>query len=131
MSLKLRIILSASLVLATFITLTAAALNSAFIDSTESALRDRLTSQLYALIAAAEVEADNTVIMPSSELDALLGLPSSGVYAYISDKSGQVLWQSSSVLGANIPQAVVLPSGEKFFSKTQVDNSNFYIFARC
>ena len=80
MSLNLRIILSATLVLMIFITLTAAALDRAFVDSSESALRDKLTSQLYALMAAAEVD-DNEVIMPSSELDALLGLPSSGVYA--------------------------------------------------
>ena len=44
MSLNLRIILSATLVLITFITLTAITLDRAFIDSTESALRDKLTS---------------------------------------------------------------------------------------
>ncbi len=128
MSLNQRIILSATLVLVIFITLTAAALDRAFVDSSESALRDRLTSQLYALMAAAEIDKTG-VIMPSSELDALLGLPSSGVYAYITDKTGQIMWRSSSVLGAKPPQPVVLTSGEKSFSKTTVDKDDYYSFA--
>ena len=111
-----------------FITLTAAALNSAFVESSESALRDKLTSQLYALLAAAEVT-DNEILMPSSELDALLGLPSSGVYAYIVNGDGKTLWQSSSVLGAQLPPADNLSSGDKLFNKSTVNNKNFYTFA--
>ncbi|VAW60955.1 Sensor histidine kinase PhoQ, partial [hydrothermal vent metagenome] len=128
MSLNLRIILSASLVLAIFITLTAAALNRAFAESTESALRDKLTSQLYALLAAAEVTEDE-ILMPSSELDALLGLPSSGVYAYITNQTGQILWQSSSVLGTELPPAKALQSGHQHFSKSTVNRQNYYTFA--
>ena len=111
-----------------FITLTAAALNRAFIESSESALRDKLTSQLYALLAAAEVN-DNEILMPSSELDALLGLPSSGVYAYIVDAAGKTLWQSSSVLGTHLPPADTLPSGTKRFNKSSLNNKDFYTFA--
>lgn len=111
-----------------FITLTAAALNRAFVESTESALRDNLTSQLYALLAAAEI-VDDEILMPSNELDALLGLPSSGVYATITNQAGQVLWQSSSVLGTKIPPAEVLQSGNKRFNKRSVDTQNYYSFS--
>lgn len=111
-----------------FITLTAAALNRAFVESSESALRDKLTSQLYALLAAAEVS-NNEILMPSSELDALLGLPSSGVYAYVVNDYGKTLWQSSSVLGAQLPPADILPSGSKRFNKSSLNNKNFYTFA--
>lgn len=128
MSLNLRIILSASLVLVIFITLTAAALERAYVDSSESSLRDKLTSQLYALMAAAEVNADS-IQMPSSELDVLLGLPSSGVYAFITDTNDAVLWQSRSALGAAPPSPLALNSGEKRFFKTQTGNEDFYIFA--
>ncbi len=128
MSLNLRIILSATLVLVTFITLTAIALERAFVDSSESALRDKLTSQLYALMAAAEVD-DTGVMMPSSELDALLGLPSSGVYAYVTDQTGKTLWRSSSVLGAKLPQPTTLASGEQRFIKTNIADVDFYSFA--
>jgi len=115
-------------VLLIFITLTAAALNSAFKESSESALRDKLTSQIYALLAAAEV-IDNKLLMPSSELDALLGLPSSGVYAYIVNSKGKILWQSSSVLGTQLPPADNLPGGNKKFNKTTINNISFYTIA--
>lgn len=128
MSLNRRIILSASLVLLIFITLTAAALNRAFIDSSETALRDKLTSQLYALLAAAEVS-DKEILMPSNELDALLGLPSSGVYASIINQAGDVLWQSSSALGANLPPSQWLESGDKGFQQTRLDDHSYYSFA--
>ena len=128
MSLNRRIILSATLVLVVFITLTAVTLERAFIDSSESALRDTLTSQLYALMAVAEVE-KNKLTMPSNELDALLGLPSSGIYAYITNKTGRTLWQSSSALGAKPPQPVSLSGGHKRFDKIRVDNITYYTFA--
>lgn len=135
MSLNLRIIISASLVLMIFITLTAAALNRAFIDSTESALRDQLTSQLYALLAAADVSDDGVIYMPSNELDSLLGLPSSGVYAYITDSAGKSLWQSSSVLGVvfgvNLPVSETLASGQKKFTKrlANINNQEHSLFS--
>jgi two-component system sensor histidine kinase PhoQ len=127
MSLNLRIILSATLVLVIFISMTAVTLERAYVDSSESALRDKLTSQLYALMAAADVS-DNGVTMPSSELDALLGLPSSGVYAYVADQDGNAMWSSSSVLGARLPQPTALPSGEQRFIKTKVDDVKFYSY---
>ncbi|MFV9616005.1 MAG: two-component sensor histidine kinase, partial [Gammaproteobacteria bacterium] len=128
MSLNHRIILSATLVLVVFITLTALTLERAFVDSSESSLRDTLTSQLYALMAVAEVE-NNTLTMPSNELDALLGLPSSGIYAYITNKTGRVLWQSSSTLGATPPQPRTLAGGDKRFDKISVKNDTYYAFA--
>ncbi len=128
MSLTQRIILSATLVLTIFISLTAVTLERAFVDSSESALRDTLTSQLYALMAAAEVEND-TVLMPSDELDVLLGLPKSGLYAYITDHNANILWQSSSVLGAMPPQPLSLTAGNKQFDKLDNENQSFYRFA--
>ncbi len=129
MSLNLRIILSATLVLLIFISLTALTLERAFSDSAESALRDKMTSQLYALMAAAEVGDESGLIMPTDELDALLGLPSSGVYAFVTSKTGETLWQSSSVLGAKPPPPVALGRGEKRFSKTSVGKVDYFTLA--
>ena len=128
MSLNQRIILSATIVLVIFITLTAAALDRAFINSAESALRDNLTSQLYALMAVAEVENDE-IIMPSNELDALLGLPSSGVYAFITNETEKVLWQSSSSLDATPPAPVSVTSGQRVLIKTKHANEDYYTLA--
>jgi len=128
MSLNQRIIFSATLVLIIFITLTAAALDRAFVDSTESSLRDKLTSQIYALVSAAEVS-DDVLMMPSVELDALLGLPSSGVYAFITNSAGKVLWQSSSSLGATPPTPLFIAAGEKKFLKVNVGKKTYYQLA--
>ncbi len=128
MSLNQRIILSAVIVLVFFITLTAAALDRAFVTSTESAISDKLTSQLYALMAAAEIENDE-ILMPSDELDALLGLPSSGVYAFVTDSAEKILWQSSSALDATPPPPISVASGERKLLKTSVSNEDYYTLA--
>ncbi len=128
MSLNHRIILSATLVLVIFITLTALALERAFSDSTESALHDKMTTQLFALMAAAEVGTDG-LIMPTDELDALLGLPSSGVYAFITSSDGRILWRSSSVLGARPPQPFALERGGKQASKSLSGGAHYYTLA--
>ncbi|MGB5600841.1 MAG: ATP-binding protein [Gammaproteobacteria bacterium] len=128
MSLNLRIILSATLVLVIFISLTALTLDRAFSDSAETALHDKLTSQLYALMAAAEV-GNEGLIMPTDELDVLLGLPSSGVYAFITSNSGETLWQSSSVLGAEPPSPVALGRGETRFIESRIGDADYYTLA--
>ncbi|MCF7971432.1 MAG: GHKL domain-containing protein [Methylococcaceae bacterium] len=125
MSLTTRINLSAALVLLSFICLTAFALERAFFDSTESALRDTMSSQLFALMAAAEVD-NQQVIMPSNELDALLDLPASGIYATISNSAGYILWQSSSTISIALPSPPLLTQGEKTFNKVYVDDKGFY-----
>jgi two-component system sensor histidine kinase PhoQ len=125
MSLTTRINLSAALVLLSFICLTAFTLERAFFDSTESALRDTMSSQLFALMAAAEIE-NGQVIMPSNELDALLGLPASGIYATISNPVGNLSWKSSSTLGISLPKPTLLKQGEKTFNKIYVDDKGFY-----
>ena len=128
MSLNRRIILSATLVLVIFITLTALTLERAFYDSAESALHDKMTSQLYALMAAAEVGTEG-LIMPTDELDTLLGLPSSGVYAFITSKDGDILWQSSSVLGARPPVPQALDRGETRSGESISSGSEYYTLA--
>ena len=67
--------------------------------------------------------------MPTDELDALLGLPSSGVYAFITSNSGEILWQSSSVIGARPPAPVTLDRGEKRTRKSISGNSDYYTLA--
>jgi len=128
MSLNSRITLSAAVVLVIFICLTAFALERAFFNSAESSLRDTMSSQLYALMAAAEVE-DQQIVMSSNDLDTLLGLPGSGIYAAISNQSDQILWQSSSSLSTNLPKPTSLGTGKKIFTKVSVEDSDFYTAA--
>lgn len=124
MSLNLRIIISATVVLIIFITLTALTLERAFVESTEAALRDKLESQLYLLMAEAEVNPQGEFTLPSSSLEALLNMPSSGLYAQVIDQNNNTLWISSSTLDAYPPKPQTIRSGEKVFSKLSSKTGN-------
>jgi two-component system sensor histidine kinase PhoQ len=87
MSLNQRMILSASLVLAIFVALATLALDRAFYESARSARQERLLGQVYLLIAAAEVDGQGKLSMPSSLSEARFSLPGSGLYAHIADCS--------------------------------------------
>ena len=115
MSLKRRMILSASVVLAVFIALTALALDRAFFDSARSARQERLLGQLYLLIAAAEVDGQGHLSLPDTLSESRFSLPSSGLYAAISDQNGKLLWRSASALNVAAPFQARLAPGDKRF----------------
>lgn len=127
MSINLRIALSASLVLAIFIVLTAAALERAFHDSAHSALEERLLGQLYLLMAEAEVDQQGQLNMPAILQEAQLNLPVSGLYAHITNTQGKILWQSPSTVGIQTPAPISLDTGEQQFKRQQISSGEeFY-----
>ncbi len=129
LSLNQRIISSALMVLILFVSLTATALNEAFKNSSRNALKNTLTSQLYALLATANVdviELKPNVNMPSDSLEALLGLPNSGLYAQIIDHNNRVLWQSGSFINASPPSSQFIASGQKTFKQIDQADSQFF-----
>ena len=123
MSLKRRMILSASLVLATFIALTALALERAFYDSARSARQDRLLGQTYLLIATAEVDKQGRLSLPPDLSESRFNLPGSGLYATVFDQDGAALWRSSSALNVNTPFQTQLAPGEKRFE----DGAGYFV----
>ncbi len=116
MSLTRRLLLAASLTLAAFLTLTALALERAFLESARSAQEERLQGLLYALLAAAD-PADGGVAVDERALDPRLLRPGSGLYAQIRD-AGRVLWRSPSSLGLRLPP-LTLPPGERRLSRDE------------
>ena len=119
MSLNARMIWSASLVLTIFIALTALALDRAFHESARSARQDRLLGQLYLLIAAAEVDAEGKLSMPLALSEARFNLPGSGLYAYVTNGNGKVVWRSPSSMGTLAPLQTNLPSGAMRFEERE------------
>ena len=103
LSLSARLNLTASLVLVAFLGLTGLALERAFRDAGLAAVGDRLQAYVYTLLAAAEVEDGAGLVMPRTLPEARFSSPDSGLYARISDSRGEVLWQSPSLLGFDIP----------------------------
>lgn len=106
-SLTSRLTLGAVVVLATFIALTALALEQAFERSARSASGERLSAQLYLLIAATEVDGLGRLQMPERFAEPRLTLPGSGLYGWIADDRGRPLWRSPSAIGLSDP----LPEG--------------------
>ncbi|MFQ5936421.1 MAG: ATP-binding protein [Acidiferrobacterales bacterium] len=111
-SLSARIALSAGLVLLVFMVLTVIALDQAFHDSARSALQERLLSQIFLLMAAAEVDAKGRLSMPEPVPETRFSLPGSGLYAQITDGAGRTVWRSRSTLGTQVELTTTLAPGE-------------------
>ena len=126
-SLRARLILAASVVLAVFILLAGYALDKAFYESAEGSLREYLNTQLTLLMASTEVQDVNDVDMTSRLLETKFSLPSSGLYAIIVNREGKVVWKSLSTVGVKIPQALILPAGEQHLNKVALAAEEFYI----
>ncbi|MEO7557956.1 MAG: histidine kinase, partial [Gammaproteobacteria bacterium] len=114
-SLNTRLLLAASLVLAAFLGSTGLILDRAFRDSAEAALRDRLQANIYALLAAADLDARSQLHLPDTLPEARFSTPGSGLYAEVSRDDGARIWRSPSALGLQIPFITKLPAGERHF----------------
>jgi two-component system sensor histidine kinase PhoQ len=121
LSLQARSLAAAGLVLAGFLGLAFFALDRAFYDAGESALRERLQSYLYAYLAGSDTNRAGSLIPPEVGPDPRFDEPSpSGLYALIvgdkvlGAKDGQ--WRSPSALGRSLPFATALPRGQPQFS---------------
>jgi two-component system sensor histidine kinase PhoQ len=121
-SLNARVALSAGLVLAIFVALSAFALERAFRDSARSARQDRLLAQVYLLMAAAEVDAQGRLTLSGGPPEPRLDLPGSGLYASIVDASGTPVWRSRSTLALDLPVPRTLEPGVQRFEEIAAAN---------
>ncbi|ULQ45802.1 ATP-binding protein [Flagellatimonas centrodinii] len=97
-SLRTRLLLAASLVLAGFVFACAAALDHAFEERALSTQRDRLQGLVYALLSAAEPTADGALgLSPFRLPDARLQNPGSGLEAALLDERNALTWGSVSL----------------------------------
>jgi two-component system sensor histidine kinase PhoQ len=129
-SLNARVALSAAVVLIIFLALSAFALERAFRDSARSVRQERLTAQVYLLMAAAEVAADGSLTLANGPPDPRLDMPASGLYASIVDAQGRAVWRSKSALSASPPLAPQLAPGEQRFELSQnPEGSTFFVNA--
>lgn len=114
-SLHRRLLLAASLGLAAFLGITGVVLDAAFRDSAEGAVRDRLQGQVYALLAAAELDADGALAIPEGLPEVRLSRPGSGLYAAVFGEGYE--WRSDSALGLSLPWDRGLDPGRARFSE--------------
>ena len=97
-SLRSRLLIGASIVLAAFLGLTGLSLDRAFRDSALAAVQDRLRAQVYMLLGAANPDAFNRLTLPQALPEARFSTPDSGLYADLMDSQGALVWHSPSSL---------------------------------
>lgn len=118
-SLRARLLLVSAVVLAGFLGLTGLALDQAFRASAESALRERLQSHLYALLAAADLDASDQLELPVELPEPRFNLVGSGLMAEVHDATGTPVWRSRSALGAEFAGASSsFAPGERVYTQT-------------
>jgi len=122
LSLHFRLVLAASLVLTAFLGFTGLALDKAFRDSAETAMRDRLQGHIYALLAAANDNEQGRMRLPLALPDPRLSNPDSGLYAQVSGEEGAYQWQSPSMLGTPSSLIQETDPGEWRYQTATTDN---------
>jgi len=127
-SIRRRLLLSSLLVLAVFLGATAVALDRAYRDSAEGALRARLKTDIYALLSAAELRRGQLELpddLPESRLEVL----GSGRYAEASAADGKVLWRSPSAAGLDLPLVRGLTPGRESWTRVRVDGETLVAYS--
>jgi len=113
-SLTTRLLLATGIALIAFLGLTGLALDRAFNDSASQALRDRIQSELFALLGAVEISAEGKLSVPADLPGPRFSQPGSGRYAAVIGRDQQ--WYSASMLGFNLPLPSDLKPGERRFT---------------
>jgi two-component system sensor histidine kinase PhoQ len=110
LSLQARQLLAASLGLVAFLGLTGYALDRAFAETAETALRQRLENYVWAYIERSELSRAGELILPDVPPDSRFTRIGSGLYAGV--KAKDFLWESGSALGRRLPFQDELAPGE-------------------
>src|SRR6056297_2807657 len=96
-SLRLRLLLAAALVLLLFLSGTGAILDRAFRTSIEQSAREQLRLRALALLGTADV-VDGRLTLPAMQAEPRLNQPGSGLYAGVIDGEGREVWFSRSLV---------------------------------
>ncbi|MFC1601956.1 ATP-binding protein [Pseudomonadota bacterium] len=117
LSLHLRLVLAASLVLAAFLGLTGWALDNAYRKSAENAMQEQLQGHIYALLAAADEDELGRMYLPPELPDPRFSSPDSGLYAQVVGNVGDYQWQSASLVGQQLNIIHPSDAGEWHYEK--------------
>ena len=122
-SLRGRSLLTASLVLVTFLGCAGVLLDRAFQDSAMKGVEDRLRGRIFMLIGAANFDADRASPMIGALPDPSLSIPGSGHYARIFAEKPPAVWSSRSLLAIEISPPATVSAGEWRLGRVQTANA--------
>lgn len=112
-SLQSRQLLAASLGLIAFLALAGYALDRAFLNTAESALRERLRDYALSIAGDTEFGVGGDLVPPYEMPDSRLNRPGSGLYAQI--VLPYVVWESKSAKGPDLPDVRLLNAKQQVF----------------
>lgn len=124
-SIHSRIIISAFIVLLLFMSLTGAALDKAFRTNAEKSQQDNLRTQVYALLANAELNLDNKLSLPKETTEPRLNIIDSDLHARVITPGNNITWQSISIFNKKIPVPVNIEAGKFYFSSVTDKKDNY------
>jgi two-component system sensor histidine kinase PhoQ len=117
-SLNRRLILAASLVLATFLTLAGFGLYTLYHERSIESLQTLLLGHVYALLSAADDDEQGQIKLPDIMPDPRLNNPDSGLYAVVSSETVNSKWRSASLIGQNLNiDSISLEPGETSYQQ--------------
>jgi two-component system sensor histidine kinase PhoQ len=114
-SLNTRLLAFVSVMLVVFFGLAMLALDFAFRDLSERALRDRLEVQLLSLISSTDEIPDGGLAPTGQLAEPRFKAPGSGLYGEIRRADGLVTWRSRSMTGTGLDFGSLLPVGTRKF----------------
>jgi two-component system sensor histidine kinase PhoQ len=124
-----RLLLAGSIVLTAFLGLTGLTLDRAFNDYAEHSLQERLQAQTVGLVAAAALDDDGILHMPTALPEARYDTVDSGLYAQITSNDGLQRWLSPSMEHLDIPLPRNIAPGARRFQRLSYAGGELYTFS--
>lgn len=121
LSIHSRILLSAFIILALFLSLTGVVLDKAFRNNVENAQKENLRTQIYTLLATAELGDDEQLQLPEEITEPRLNIAESTLHARVVTLRQKIIWQSKSMLNTKISYPANIKLGEFVFN---INNNN-------
>lgn len=98
-SIQSRLLVSASFIVCCFLGLAGLVLDRAYQTGAQNALYERLQIHLYSVLAEAELTKNHQMVLRSALSDPRFRQVGSGLYVYVFDTNGDLVWRSSSSAG--------------------------------
>lgn len=125
-SIHSRILFSALVILILFMSLTGFVLEKSFRENMEQGQREYLQTQIYTLLATAEINDEtNQLQLPEEITEPRLNFPESDLYARVLKINDKVIWQSKSVLNTKLPFPSKIRMGEFSFANKKKGVNKF------
>lgn len=127
-SLSGRLLLAASLVLAVFVGLTALILEQAYRTSLERGVNERLEAHVHALLSQADERRPGELTLPQFLRENRFNQLESGLYAWIENGRGELIWRSQSASGLTmlLPKDIA-PGESRFDEVTNEEGEQFFL----